>query len=134
MIFPLRQLSCGFGLAVLTTLALLATSCVRRADAAPELPPEKRVAGGNVVGSPMGVKGVNGTPVHVQVTFNDGTEPCMMNGAVTFARDSAHRWVYLQPSPECPVWLQGSWWAELRSGANGWFMSAFSTQPNEGGQ
>ncbi|MBK7863211.1 MAG: hypothetical protein IPJ65_32305 [Archangiaceae bacterium] len=115
---------------------LLAVGCATASGASgsSDVSPEKRVAGGNVIGAPLGVKPITGTPVQVAVSFNDGTPSCMMTGAVTFARDAVHRWVYLRPTPECPAWLAGSWWAELRSGAQGWFMSAFSTQPQEGGQ
>ena len=114
----------------LLPLILLACACVKNAPQS-SLDPELRVSGGTVVGSPAGISSVTGTPVAVQVMFKDETPPCLMKGGVTFTRDAEHRWVYLQPQEGCPEWLAGSWWAELTSGATGWYMSEFARQPHE---
>jgi hypothetical protein len=107
---------------------VLALGCPKQAGPSPDL--TKRFAGGNVL-TLGGPKKYAGSPVQVEVSFKDGSPNCTMNGAVQFARDDTHRWVWLEPTEGCPEWLTGRWWAELASGGAGWYVQDISTQAVE---
>jgi hypothetical protein len=105
--------------------ALVASACVRRVPDDSEI--ESRIASGRSVDV---VRPFAGSPVEVLLTFKDGTPPCAMAGAVQFARDSVHRWVWLEPQGGCPDWLAGRWWAEMQVGGAGWVISSISSRPD----
>lgn len=111
--------------------AVLCAACVKRAGEADDQ--SAKIAGGNVLTAQGGGVGSRvGAPVHIQMTFRDGSPSCVMHGAVQDARDNVHRWVWLEPGEDCPSWLTGRWWAELASGGSGWYVQYISTTPVEG--
>ena len=112
--------------------AVLCAACVKRAGGAEE-DHSAKIAGGNVLTAAGGGVGSRvGSAVHIQITFKDGSPSCVMHGAVQDARDTAHRWVWLEAGEGCPSWLTGRWWAELASGGSGWYVQNISTTPVEG--
>ena len=111
-------------------VAVCCASCVKRVET--EEDHTSKIAGGTVLSRGGGPGNRIGGPVEVQLTFRDGSPPCTMYGQVQDARDSAHRWVWLEPGEGCPGWLSGRWWAELASGGSGWYVQNISTKPVAG--
>jgi hypothetical protein len=109
-------------------LILVAASCAHTAAGAAD--PQTRIASGRAV-TAGGIKAMIGAPVQVEVSFKDDSPACVMTGAVQLVRDTAHRWVWLEPTGGCPEWLNGRWWAELATGPGGWVMTSISSQAVE---
>ncbi len=107
--------------------AVFGLACVKRVESEEEL--TARIAAGNVMQLPGGVGNRIGAPVHIEMSFKDGSPNCVMHGAVQDSRDSSHRWVWLEPGEGCPGWLSGRWWAELAAGGSGWYVKNISTKP-----